>query len=65
VGANEPAVLHWFELRRRRGWVRWHRHLIDADSGVGTQVVATDVDADGRRDVVVANKKGVFVFFQR
>jgi hypothetical protein len=39
--------------------------LIDDDSGVGTQVVATDVNKDGRPDVVVGNKKGVFVLLQK
>ncbi len=39
--------------------------LIDDDSGVSTQVVATDVNEDGRTDVVVANKKGVFVLLQK
>ncbi|MPY89027.1 MAG: VCBS repeat-containing protein [Luteitalea sp.] len=64
VDANAPAVLHWFELRRRDGRVTWIRHDIDDDSGVGTQVVAADVDGDERIDVVVANKKGVFLFRQ-
>jgi hypothetical protein len=31
---------------------------------VGTQVTAGDVSGDGRVDVVVANKKGAFVFIQ-
>ncbi len=38
---------------------------IDDDSGVGTQVTAADLNADGRPDVVVANKRGVFAFKQR
>ncbi|HSH15302.1 MAG TPA: PVC-type heme-binding CxxCH protein, partial [Verrucomicrobiae bacterium] len=36
-------------------------YLIDNDSGVGTQVVAGDVNGDGWPDVVVGNKKGTFV----
>ena len=39
-------------------------HLIDDDSGVGTQVVATDINGDGLPDVVVANKRGTFVHVQ-
>lgn len=65
VAPNAPAVLHWFELQRDDGRVTWSRHQIDDDSGVGTQVVAEDVDDDELIDVVVANKKGVFVFHQR
>jgi hypothetical protein len=36
-------------------------HEIDNDSGVGTQVTAGDVNKDGKQDVIVGNKKGVFV----
>ncbi len=36
-------------------------HLIDNDSGIGTQVVATDVNGDKLPDVIVGNKKGTFV----
>ena len=32
------------------------------DSGVGTQVLAADVNGDKLPDVIVGNKKGVFVF---
>jgi len=39
-------------------------HLIDDDSGVGTQVTAGDLNKDGKPDIIVANKKGVFVFIQ-
>jgi hypothetical protein len=59
-----PANLYWFELRREAAGPRYIAHLIDDASGVGTQVVAGDIDGDGLVDVVVANKKGTFVFLQ-
>ena len=37
-------------------------YLVDTDSGVGTQVAVSDVDGDGKSDIGVGNKKGVFVF---
>ena len=62
---NAPAVLYWFELTRPAGRPpRFIPHAIDDDSGVGTQVVAHDLDGDGRADVIVGNKKGTFVFLQ-
>lgn len=60
-----PAVLYWFELRRGPDGVDWVPHLIDDDSGVGTQVVAEDVSGDGVPDVIVGNKKGAFVHLQK
>lgn len=57
-----PAVLYWFELRRDDGKVRWIAHLIDDDSGVGTQVVARRIDGQKVPSIVVGNKKGTFVF---
>lgn len=62
---NAPAVLYWFELQRTNGEARYVAHLIDDDSGVGTQVMATDLNGDQKPDVLVGNKKGLFVFLQR
>ena len=39
-------------------------HRIDTDSGIGTQFVVDDVNGDQLPDIVVSNKKGVFVFEQ-
>jgi hypothetical protein len=67
VDPNAPAVLYAFESRRGpSGTVEWTRHEIDPeqDSGVGTQFEVTDVDGDGRKDIVTANKEGVFLFRQ-
>lgn len=63
--AGNPAVLYWFELSRGAQGVDWIPHRIDDDSGVGTQVVAGDIDGDKRADVVIGNKLGTFVFLQR
>lgn len=59
---NSPAVVYWFQLSRSADRkVNWIPRFVDDDSGVGTQVVATDVNADGLPDIVVGNKKGTFV----
>jgi len=65
-GGDEPAVLYWFELKRPApGQWRYVPHLIDDDSGVGTQFTVCDMNGDGRPDIVTSNKKGVHVFIQQ
>ncbi len=68
-GDIEPSadpVVYWFRLTRNAdGSVRYHPHCIDSDSGVGVQILARDVDGDGRTDVVTASKLGTFVFRNR
>ena len=58
---NAWAVLYWFELKRAGGKATYTAHIIDDNSGVGTQVMATDVNGDGKIDIVVGNKRGVFI----
>ena len=59
---NAPAVLYWFKLNRGADKsVQWLPYQIDGDSGIGTQVVAGDINGDKLPDVVVGNKKGTFV----
>jgi hypothetical protein len=62
-GAFDPAALYWFELKPGKN-PQWVRHLIDDNSGVGVHVVTQDVTKNGLIDIVVANKKGVFLFEQ-
>jgi len=67
---NDPEpgaakVLWWFELKREGGKAKFIPHLIDDNSGVGTQVMATDMNGDKKPDVVVGNKAGAFVFLRK
>lgn len=60
---NAPAVLYWFQLQRGKDHsVKFVPHQIDTDSGVGTQVMAADINGDRRPDIVMGNKKGGYVF---
>jgi hypothetical protein len=59
---NDQAVLYWFQLKRGEDkTAEFIPHLIDSNSGVGTQVVAADINGDKLPDIVVGNKKGTFV----
>jgi len=65
-GAREPALLVWFEIQRpEKGKAMFIQHVIDDDSGIGTQFEVADMNGDGRMDVVTANKKGVHLFVQQ
>jgi hypothetical protein len=59
-----PARLYWFQRVRDASGARYVPWLIDDDSGTGTQLTVGDVNDDQRPDIVIANKKGAFVFVQ-
>ena len=61
--AQAPPVLYWFQLVRKPGGaVQWIPHLINNNSGVGTQILVTDINGDGKPDVLTSARKGTFVF---
>jgi len=56
--AKAPPVLYWFKLVRKPGGeVEFVPHLINK-SGVGTQIVAIDMNGDGRPDILISGRKG-------
>jgi len=62
-GAEEPSVLYWFEYKPGKQ-PTWIPHQIDDNSGAGLHVVTQDMNKDKLTDIVISNKKGVFVFEQ-
>ena len=73
-GGLQAPVLYWFRCQRSAaggdgdqnsaGGVEFIPHLIDDDSGVGTEVIVTDLNGDGRLDVVSSSKRGLTVHQQ-
>lgn len=58
-----PSVLYWFKITRGPGKAaEFVPNLVDDDSGVGTQVLGALVSNPDYPDIVVGNKKGVFIF---
>ena len=65
VDTNGAPVLYWFQLvRHPDGTAEFVPHLIDDNSGVGTQVTACDINRDHHPAVLVGNKRGTFLFLQ-
>ena len=62
-GANEPAVLYWFEYKPGKN-PSWIPHMIDDNSGAGLNFIVQDINNDKQPDIIVSNKKGVYVFEQ-
>jgi hypothetical protein len=60
-----PADLYWFEAQRGKdGMIKFVPHRIDDDSGIGTQFAVADMNGDKLLDIIISNKKGVFLFEQ-
>lgn len=63
-GTYEKPRLYWFELTPGKK-PYWIEHEIDDDSGVGINIEAQDINGDGKPDIIIANKHGVFYFENR
>jgi hypothetical protein len=62
---NQHAVIYAFLLTRKDSQATFTAEIIDADSGVGCQVMAADANGDDKPDIITANKKGCFVMMQK
>jgi hypothetical protein len=60
-GTHDPAVLAWFEFTPGKN-PSWKEHQIDNNSGAGLNFIVEDITKDGLLDIVISNKKGVYVF---
>uniref|UniRef100_A0A372ILC4 DUF1080 domain-containing protein n=2 Tax=Paracidobacterium acidisoli TaxID=2303751 RepID=A0A372ILC4_9BACT len=59
-------VLYWYETVRdpkAPGGARFAPHLIDNRSGSGSDILAVDLNHDGRIDIVTATRLGTFIFW--
>ena len=61
-----PPVLYWYKTVRdpkAPGGARFVPQLVDNNSGVGSTVLATDLNKDGAIDIVTGTKLGTFIFW--
>lgn len=64
-GEREPAITAYYELKRDGGQVTWVKHVASEDTGVGMYLCVADLDGNGQSDLVIANKHGLAVLYQR
>jgi hypothetical protein len=60
---DDPSVLYWFEFKPGKN-PKWVPHKIDNNSGIGNSFFVGDINKDRLPDIVISNKKGVFIFEQ-
>ena len=61
---DNPPVLYRFKLVRKPGGiVEWVPKLLHNASGIGTQILAKDINKDGKFEILTSARKGTFVFF--
>jgi hypothetical protein len=64
--AGDPSPLYWFDIKLKKGEVpELIPSLIDDQSGVGAQFVTEDINGDKKTDILISNRKGVFLFTQK
>jgi len=62
---NATPVLYWFQLvRHSDGKADYVAHQIDDAGGGSTQIGAKDIHNDHHPAIVVANKRGIFLYLQ-
>lgn len=67
-GGHDPVVMFWYEVQSEQGRTPTfipHEIVAGRDTGIGTQFMIQDMNADGRPDIVLSNKKGVNVLVQK
>ncbi len=63
--ASQASQLYWFDIKTAKGKPpELVPHKIDDQSGVGAQFLTEDFNGDDKIDIVVSNRKGVFLFLQ-
>jgi hypothetical protein len=63
-----PAVLYWYRTVRdpkAPGGAKLVPELIDNRSGAGSDLLAVDLNHDGKVDIVSATKRGLFIFWNK
>ncbi len=65
-GWDDGAVVYWFKLvRGGKGGVDWIPMKADGESGIGRQIIITDVNGDELPDILAGGMKGAHALIHR
>jgi len=59
AGDGDSPILMWFEFTAEKPYYK--EHFIDNDSGAGLNLAIEDMNKDGKPDIIISNKNGVFL----
>ncbi len=63
---NTQGVLYWFKLTRPAGQLaHFLPYLIDSVAGIGTQLIAADINGDRSPDILTSRRAGSFAFLNQ
>ena len=60
-----PAVVYWFKVIRDGKSVRFVPELGNNNSGVGTDMIAIDLNKDGLADIMTSTRRGTTIFLSQ
>lgn len=64
--AGDPADVYWIEIKPQRGRnPRLVAHHVSDQTGIGAQFVTEDFNGDGKIDIIVSGRKGVYIHLQQ
>jgi len=59
AGSYDPLVIYYYKINRQTGEFTRYPISVNGTAGVGTQIIAEDLDGDGDIDLATAGKTGV------
>ena len=62
AGSYDPLVVYYYKINRKTGEFTRYPISVNGTAGVGTQIIAEDLDGDGDIDIATAGKTGVHYF---
>ena len=62
AGSYDPLVVYYYKINRKTGEFTRYPISVNGTAGVGTQIIAEDLDGDGDIDLATAGKTGVHYF---